>query len=50
LPLPPASDELKLAWSRWRRAKRQQARRSHYRRRTLFQNASDVNSSTKEAM
>ena len=33
LPLPPRSPELRLAWSRWRRAKRQQARRSHYRRR-----------------
>ena len=32
LPLPPRSIELRLAWSRWRRAKRQQARRSHYRR------------------
>jgi len=33
LPLPPHSPELRLAWSQWRRAKRQQARRSHYRRR-----------------
>jgi len=33
LPLPPHSSELRLAWSRWRRARRQQARRSHYRRR-----------------
>jgi len=33
LPLPPHSSELHLAWSRWRRARRQQARRSHYRRR-----------------
>jgi SRSO17 transposase len=33
LPLPPRSPELRLAWSRWRRARRQQARRSHYRRR-----------------
>jgi len=35
LPLPPRSPELRLAWSRWRRAKRQQARRSHYRRRGI---------------
>jgi len=35
LPLPPHSAELCLAWSRWRRARRQQARRSHYRRRGL---------------
>jgi hypothetical protein len=34
LPLPPQSHELKIAWSLFRRAKRQQARRSHYRRRT----------------
>lgn len=33
LPLTPHSPELRLAWSRWRRARRQQARRSHYRRR-----------------
>ena len=33
LPLPPRSVALRLAWSDWRRAKRQQARRSHYRRR-----------------
>ena len=33
MPLPPRSVELRLAWSRWRRARRQQARRSHYRRR-----------------
>jgi hypothetical protein len=33
LPLPPRSPQLRLAWSRWRRAKRQQARRSHYKRR-----------------
>ena len=33
LPLPPRSPELRLAWSQWRRARRQQARRSHYRRR-----------------
>ena len=32
LPLPPHSPELRLAWSKWRRARRQQARRSHYRR------------------
>ncbi len=32
LPLPPRSTELRLAWSHWRRTKRQQARRSHYRR------------------
>ena len=32
LPLPPRSPELRLAWSNWRRAKRLQARRSHYRR------------------
>ena len=35
LPLPPRSRELRLAWSYWRRAKRQQARRSHYRRRGM---------------
>jgi hypothetical protein len=34
LPLPPRSVALRLAWSQWlRRAKRQQARRSHYQRR-----------------
>jgi hypothetical protein len=33
LPLPPRSPELRLAWSNWRRAKRQQARRSHSRQR-----------------
>ena len=33
LPLPPRSRTLRIAWSHWRRAKRQQARRSHYRRR-----------------
>ena len=33
LPLPSRSVELRLAWSRWRRTKRLQARRSHYRRR-----------------
>ena len=32
LPLPPRSIEMRLAWSRWRRTKQQQARRSHYRR------------------
>ena len=32
LPLPLHSPELRLAWSKWRRARRQQARRSHYRR------------------
>jgi len=32
LPLPPHSPELRLAWSQWRRARRQQARHSHYRR------------------
>src|ERR1041385_7303497 len=32
LRLPAASEELRWAWSTWRRAKRQQARRSHYRR------------------
>jgi hypothetical protein len=31
LPLPYRSQELRLAWSLWRRAKRFQARRSHYR-------------------
>jgi hypothetical protein len=31
--VPPRSPELRLAWSRWRRARRKQARRSHYRRR-----------------
>ena len=35
LPLPPRSPELRLAWSQWRRARRLQARRSHYRRRGL---------------
>jgi hypothetical protein len=35
LPLPPRSPALRLAWSRWRRAKRLQARRSHYRRRAF---------------
>jgi hypothetical protein len=35
LPLPPCSMALRLAWSCWRRAKRFQARRSHYRRRAL---------------
>jgi hypothetical protein len=34
LPLPERSLELQLAWSDWRLAKRQQARRSHYRRRS----------------
>ena len=33
LPLPPGSAAFRLAWSRWRRLKRQQARYSHYRRR-----------------
>ena len=33
LPLPPHSPAFRLAWSRWRRLKRQQARYSHYRRR-----------------
>jgi hypothetical protein len=33
LPLPPQSTALRLTWSRWRRAKRLQARRSHYKRR-----------------
>ena len=32
LPLPARSPELRLAWSIWRRWKRQLARRSHYRR------------------
>jgi len=32
LPLPARSAELRLAWSYWRRAKRLQVRRSHYRR------------------
>jgi hypothetical protein len=32
LPLPYRSRELRLAWSLWRRAKRLQARHSHYRR------------------
>ena len=31
-PLPSRSPELRLAWSVWRRGKRQQARQSHYRR------------------
>jgi len=31
LPLPYRARELRLAWSLWRRAKRMQARRSHYR-------------------
>lgn len=35
LPLAAHSPEHRLAWSHWRRAKRWQARRSHYRRRTL---------------
>jgi hypothetical protein len=35
LPLPPRSVALRLAWSDWRRAKRRQAQRSHYRRRAL---------------
>jgi len=34
LPLPYRSRELRLAWSLWRRAKRLQARRSHYRHQT----------------
>ena len=34
LPLPYRSREQRLAWSHWRRAKRLQARRSHYRRQT----------------
>jgi hypothetical protein len=33
LPMPARSVELRLAWSDWRRARRLQARRSHYRRR-----------------
>ncbi len=33
LPLHPRSAELRLAWSRWRRAKRKQAKRSHHRSR-----------------
>ena len=33
-PLPQRSLEVQLAWSDWRLAKRQQARRSHYRRRS----------------
>ena len=33
LPLPERSPELRIAWSDFRRAKRKQARRSHYRRR-----------------
>jgi hypothetical protein len=33
LPLPAFSPELHLGWSYWRRGKRQQARRSHYRQR-----------------
>jgi SRSO17 transposase len=36
LPLPPHSPELRLAWSDWRRAKRQQARRSHYRHQAML--------------
>ena len=40
LPLPYRSRELRLAWSLWRRAKRLQARRSHYRRQaTAWQRA-----------
>ena len=34
LPLPERSPALRLAWCRWRRAKRQQACHSHYRRRS----------------
>jgi len=33
MPLPAHSDEVRLAWSEWRRAKREQVRRSHYRQR-----------------
>jgi hypothetical protein len=33
LPLAPRSPDLILVWSIWRRSKRQQARRSHYRHR-----------------
>ena len=33
MPLPPQSTALRLSWSHWRRAKRLQARRSHYKRR-----------------
>ncbi|MYC22222.1 MAG: hypothetical protein F4X62_12165 [Caldilineaceae bacterium SB0662_bin_25] len=36
LPLPPRSPPLRLAWSHWRRARRLQARQSHYRRRSLL--------------
>jgi len=35
LPLPPHSAQLYLAWSEWRRHKRQLARISRYRRRGL---------------
>jgi len=35
MPLPPHSPELRLLWSNWRRAKRQQARRSHRRRKLI---------------
>jgi SRSO17 transposase len=42
LPLPPQSAAFRLAWSQWRREKRQQARRSHYRRRgATFQGLSE---------
>lgn len=36
LPLPVRSPLARLAWSFWRRKKRQQARRSHYRRTARF--------------
>jgi len=35
LPVPPNSIQLRLMWSNWRRAKRQQARRSHRRRKLI---------------
>lgn len=34
LPLPVRSPELRLAWSRWRRTKKQQARQCYYRGRS----------------
>jgi hypothetical protein len=36
LPLPPRSVAVQLAWSCWRRKRRLQARRSHYRRRAAL--------------
>jgi hypothetical protein len=32
MPLPPLSKELRMTWSQWRRRRRQDARRSYYRR------------------